>query len=578
MSELVPSVLLYGQAVELLNELQEAQATGAIKDTFDLVRKFADILTKFEDDAGKPFLRYEPVAETEPPSSEKSNRFWRAAEQDISLLQQQVDILRAAAIFSHNLVSTDVMSAQAGNARLGNKLKTLQLYSNASDSSIITFGDSFKSFEFVDLDTVAESERAALFHEGYVTLGQEGEMLNLSDGATIKILDGSNGFLGNNQEIEDPSQAPTDTESGAAQYTFKAEVRNYSDLRSIIDAEPNTWIEYERYSLSSSQKRSAANYNFTYMQTLEDGTVERVDWATAPEAGILRLGIEFDFGIIKNLNSVELTPYGLEGNSNYPVLIKEVQTSPNGTDWTSVYPGNVWVGTDINLRTARAADTVIMNRALWAFESRAARYVRVYVEQHHPVDSNIGHVYWVDRRSTDKRRTEGPNPPVEEPTKYLPQMVVGDYLQRREYFRGKRWAIGLRDVLVQQVEYTDKSILVTKPLRVGGIIDRVMLEQADIQVPEEYNPNESWVKFFITPDEGQNWYPIARIADNYQGIPEQISFNDPLHESLREVTIKNYNLDRPVTSLRLKVELSRPAEYKSTTPVLRSYVLKVKRR
>lgn len=576
--ELVPSVLLYGQAVQLLDELKQAQSSGAIKDTVDLIQRLTEILTKFEDNAGKPLLQYEPVAETEPPDSAKSNRFWLAAERDITLLQQQVDVLRAATIFTHNLVTTEVMNAQNGNARLSNKLKTLQLYSNSFDSTIVTFGDSFKNFEFVDLDLVPQEERAALFSEGYVTLAQEGEMVNLSEAATVRILPTSNGFFGNNQEIEDPITAPVDPDSGLAEYTYKSEMRDYSEITSMLDGEPDTWIEYERYHLTSAQRRQALNYNFTYLEDNDDGTTDRVNWATRPEGGVLRLGMEFDLHGVKVVNSIDLTPFGLEENVNYPILIRQIQTSSNGTDWRGVHPTDVWVGTDVNLRTARVADNVVTNRALWSFEPRATRYVRVYIEQHNSIPVNVGHSYWIDRRSLDARRVEGPIPPVTDPTKYQSDRVVGDLIQRREYFEGQRWAIGLRDLLIQQVQYTSKSTLVTKPLRVGGAIDRVMLERVEIDVPDSYPTDESWVKFFITPNDGENWYPISRIEDVYNEIPEQISFNDPIHESLRERTVVNYNLERPVTSIRMKVEISRPQDAVSTSPVLRSYVLKVKRR
>jgi len=577
MGDMVPSVLLYGQAAGLLEELKEAQETGAVKDTADLIQELSAVLTTFQDSAGRPLLRYEEVSETEPPYSEKMNRFWKRAEKDINLLQQQVDILRAATVFSHNLVATEVLHAKNDNARLNNKLKTLQMYSNSIDSSIITFGDTFNSFEFIDIDSVSPSNRAALFHAGHVTLGQEGDMVNLSQDASIKILPMSNGFLGNNQEIDDPTEAPVDAETGDRLYTFKAEMRTYDDMEAITDDEPNTWIEYERYHLTESQKLSAKNMNFVYSKVDDDDNVERIDWATAPPGRVLKLGLEFDFHRIRNLNSIDLTPYGLEDNINYPILVRQIQTSPDGTDWTRVFPTNVWIGTDMNLQAARTANNVVIDRALWAFESRPVRYVRVFIEQHHSVQSNVGHAYWVERRNPDIR-VEGPIPPEDNPTRYMDNRVMGELIQRREYFPGKRWAIGIRDLLMQQVEYKDNSTLITRPLRVGGLVDRVMLESADIQIPPDYPEEDHWVKFFVTPDDGENWYQIARIDDPFQEVPEQISFNDPLHESLREHNVINYVTDAPVTTLRLKVELSRPAELKSTTPVLKSYVLKVKRR
>lgn len=577
MGEMVPSVLLYGQAASLLDELREAQESGAIRDTVDLIQELATVLTSFQDGAGRPLLNYEAVDETEPPSSEKMNRFWRRAEADINLLQQQVDLLRAATLFSHNLVATEVENARKDNARLNNKLKTLQMYSNSMDSSIITFGDTFESLEFIDIGMTRPSERVALFSPGHITLGQEGDLVNLSEDAVISILPSSNGFLGNNQEVDDPTQAPVDAETGNRMHIFKSEMREYDNLEALTDDEPNTWIEYERYHLTETQKLSAQNLNFVYLRTDDEGNSERVDWATAPEGGVLRLGLEFDFQRIRNLNSINLIPYGLEDNANYPILVKQIQTSPDGTDWTRIFPTNVWIGNDINLRTARTANNIVVGRALWAFEARAVRYVRVFLEQHNSIPSNVGHAFWVNRRNPEIQ-VEGPIPPVNDINKYRDTRVIGDALQQRQFFSGRRWAIGVRDLLMQQVEYKSKSVLVTKPLRVGGLVDRVMLESAEIDIPFEYLASEHWVKFYITPDDGENWYQISRIDDPFQDVPEQISFNDPLHPSLRERTVTNYVTDNPVTTLRLKIEIDRPSDLKSTTPVVKSYVLKVKRR
>lgn len=582
MAELVPSVLLYGQANSLLEEIKEAQAAGAVKDTADLIAQLSAVLTNFTERAGRPMLEYEPVDATEPPSSDKTNRFWKRVQKDINLLQQQVDLLRAATIFSHNLVATEVMHARNDNARVNSKLKTLQMYSSDMDSSIIAFGDTFDSLQSVDMDITPPSQRAALFNRGHVTLGQEGDLVNLSEKATVKVLGTSNGFLGNNQEIEDPASAPVDSESGERQYVFKAETQETRDIKGITDDEPNTWIEYERYHLQAAQKLQAQNLNFDYITTDDNGEQNRIDWAQAPDGQVLRLGLEFDFGKRRNLNSIDLTPHGLDENANYPILVRQIQTSPDGTDWTRVFPTDVWIGNDVNLRTARTASNVVTGKAVWAFEARAVQYVRVFIEQHHSIQANVGHSYWV-LRSQPNIRVEGPLPPAEDPTKFLERNVVGEYLQKREYFVGKRWTIGLRDILMQQVEYKERSILITRPLRVGGLVDRVMLERADVEIPDQYPTDEHWVRFFVTPDDGENWYQISRVEDPFLGIPEQISFNDPLHESLRGGAVANYVTETPVTAVRLKVELTRPTgsddiDFSSTTPVLRSYVLKVRRR
>lgn len=577
MAQLVPSVLLYGQALKLINELREGQEAGTLRDTDDLIAKLADILTRFEDTAGTPFLQYSPVVETEPPSSEKTNRLWRALEKDVNLLQQQMDILQASTSFSHNIVATEVMKSKSANARVSNKLKTLQLYTESVDSSIITFGDSFRSLEFTDSTKVPAYEQAMLLGEGYLTLAPDGEMVNLSEDATVTILDGSNGYLGNNHEVEDPG-GTVDLQTGSDWYTFKTENRIYNDLKGLLDAEPNSWIEYEHYYLTEEQQRAGANLNFVYQKQNEDGSFENINWASGPGGGTLKLHLQFDLKSIKTLNSIEYTPYGLEENANPPVLIKYVETSPNGTDWTSIYPASVWLGTETNIQAARTADNVATEKAVWAFEARSVQYIRFHIEQPNPITCRVGHAYYVDEDTETFERVEGPIPPTTDPTKYYEESNHGSLLQQREFFIGKRWAVGIRDITLQQREYVERSVIVTKPLRVGGVVDRVALTRADILVPQEYSSDQSWVEFYVSPDDGGSWFQISRIEDDYLGIPEQIAFNDPTPEAFREAGVAYYNVDGIVTSLRLKIVLTRPDELVTTTPILRSYALKVKRR
>ena len=574
MAQSIPSVLLYAQASILIKELEDNYALGAIKDVEDVSRNLRDILSRYEETAGTPFLQFEPVAEGEPPLSEKMNRTWQNLSHDVNLLQNQLDILRASAVFTHNLIVTEVTKSQQANARVDNKLKTLQLYSDSADTSVVTFGDSFKSDEFMDKSF--SLEEAPIINDGVLQLGQLGELKNLTAQSVVTILDNSNGFIGNNQEILDPNVAPKDPITNDPIYVFVAEQNRASDKKSITDGQPDKWFEYEQYLINTADRLKAENFGFTYQVTNASGA-SKVDWSKGVTGGKLQLGLQFDLGTSQRINYVSYLPYGLKNNRNYPVLIKKVQTSANGTDWESVYPENVWVGTDPNLQAARTADNVTTGTAVWPFSERTARYVRIYLEQPQAVSCNIGHQYYIDKDT--KKRVEGPIPPIDNPSRYYDPAFVtyGNALQKREYFVGKRWAIGIRDLLIQQVQYRKQSTWVSTPLRVGGLIDRVTLE-AEIYVPPVFPTDQSWVNFFVSPDDGSNWYQISRIQDDYLNIPEIIAFNDPLPPQFHEPGVAYYTTGSPVTSIRLKIVLSRPDDLPTGSPLVRSYKLKVKKR
>lgn len=202
-----------------------------------------------------------------------------------------------------------------------------------------------------------------------------------------------------------------------------------------------------------------------------------------------------------------------------------------------------------------------------------------------------GTVYWDDVRLAPTSATqnppstpapvrqEGPNPPLSNPVKYYSaaNVVGGGLTQRREFFEGKRWVIAVRDVSITSKVYSTAGSMVSHPFKAGGLIDRIALE-ADIVIPPNYPANTTWVRFYVSPDNGLTWLPIARVQDDFTGIPEVIAFNDPLPSEFRESGVYYYDSSKAVDSLRVKIEISRPYDQSSSTPVVKSYKLKMRRR
>src|SRR5690606_37501020 len=126
--------------------------------------------------------------------------------------------------------------------------------------------------------------------------------------------------------------------------------------------------------------------------------------------GVLKLDLEFDLKSPKTINTILYSPFGLEGNVNAPVKVKLVQTSADGTNWDSVSPENLWVALDANLQTARIAETVMIGTAIYAFDERIVRYVRMSIEQPQSINSNVGHLYYETVKSVETSFEERPDP------------------------------------------------------------------------------------------------------------------------------------------------------------------------
>lgn len=577
MTQSSPTVLLYGQAVILMEELQEAVEAGLIKTKLEVDGKLQDILSRYLKGAGIPLTGWNPVDETEPPLSAKMNRFWRQVQADVALMQHQVDLLRSSSIFVHNFLTTEIQKSVQQNAVLRNKIKTLQLYSDSVDSSIVIFSDNFHTDDNIDANFVTSSSRVNIESSNFLTLGRLGEYVNLASIADVKVLTTSNGFAGNNQEVYDPVNAQTNPTTNEKILKFIAEQARSATLSKLLDGSPSTWYEYEAWQVSDADRETAKNFNFKYAVNTADGVVN-TDWSVGPTGNTLKLDLEFNLGQPQKINQIVYTPYGLTDNLNLPVKVSLVEISADGTVWTPATPTNVWVGTDVNANAARAADNVTTRQMTWTFQEQVTKFIRMHLEQPNFIKRPMGHVYWVNKTNTAVR-VEGPHPKLAEIDKYYApnNSVSGNLVQKREWFPAKRWAIGIRDIAFEQIRYQVESTMVTKPIRAGGVIDRIALE-AEIYIPPDFDSEVNWIKFYISPDNGTTWHQISRIQDDFLSIPEIIAYNDPTPLAFHEPGVGYYNVSGEVTALRLKIVMSRPSDLPASTPIIRSYRLKIKRR
>jgi hypothetical protein len=684
MTQLAPTTLIQSQAVSLIRDLQNKYLSKEFKSPDDVARELKSALTTFLNGLGQPLFEFDPFVEGEPVLAEKMNRMFKQMQDDINILTEQTDYARAGAIFLFNYVNTEILKAQRQNAQASNKLKTLQLYSSAQDNDVIIFGDYFLNEDQVDNAKTPVDTKAIIQYPGFLTLSKAtSDAEKILSKAKVTILDSSNGFLGNNQEID-----PRSFNSAAAYYddkeaqqdlTFLGQDDRHARLDSTIDQDPTTWIEYEYYMVDPEDRIKAEGFNFTYRKPdpADPSKEVQVDWATGPgfsleqsvklgapggkkpvfkefggqpvdiasnpgpkalltlfggnyryipgnDAGVLKLDFQVELQELRKINTITLVPYALTDNKNYPILVEKVETSEDGSTWIQLNPTNMWIANEKNLETARIADNSVVGSGVWVFSERTVKYIRFQIRQKYPVDCVVGHVYWETKKRIQRKfrgdnvnveiglgggsggggiteievggeRKEGPIPTVVNPAQYNDPRYSsnGDLVKKVEAFQGKRWAIGVRDVTIDEVLYKPVGVIVSKPFKINGIVDRVSLE-ADIDIPSSFPTSDGqlWVKFFVSPDDGINWFPISRIQDDFLGIPEIVAFNDPLPEEFHETGVGYYNVNSTVNSVRLKIELSRPASTTtdantastgsdlnaSSTPVVKWYKLKVRKR
>lgn len=565
------------------------------------LERVARISQEHAQKSGSSVAEWKPIQDGDPPISGLINGFMSDIELDSLILNEQLDILEASAIELYNSVKTDVLKAVSENARLANKLKTLQLYSSASDQSVVVFGDSFLSDELVDKVGFSGLATGDIDGSGVLTLARKDIAKNLMAKAEFKILPTSNGIPGNNHELV-PDLADKDNKEPE----FIGTEERYADPKAILDQLPTTWFEYESISISEEDKKKASFFNFEFVDDMKlksTGTstaVPNIKWGSGPTGGKLALDFEIKIKTPSVINALTFFAQEFKDRNNPPLRISSVMVSPDGGTWNTLTPEDVWLTNDANLDNIVKASNLAIGAAKWKFEPQLVSYIRVSIVQDTPIDVVIGHTYYetkVEKKFVTKEktgangskvkvseevitpahRTAGPIPPVSNPFKYnISNPYIGNLTMGLDVFNAKRHLIAVRDVAIGEVSYEAKSTIVSKKFQIQGVVDRVVLE-ADIEIPDTYSDSEEWVKFFISPDDGVTWRQISRVEDVYNDVPEIIAFNDPLPVEFREPNIGYITTSGTVNSLRVKIEVSRPADQPSSTPIVNGYKLKIRK-
>jgi hypothetical protein len=191
MAQESPSHLAYSQALVAIQKIKSEYAIKKNRSIDEISQTVNAALSKFINTVGKSSIEFEPVLHSEVPLSSKMNRFWDGLQTDINILLDQVDLLNASTVFSHNFLKTEILKAQNENSRLQNKIKTLELYSTISDNSLIFLGDNFNTEDFVDWNFVDPSQQATLLGKGHFGLALKEHKSAIDTNTSIKVFHGN---------------------------------------------------------------------------------------------------------------------------------------------------------------------------------------------------------------------------------------------------------------------------------------------------------------------------------------------------------------------------------------------------
>ena len=573
MTQLSPDTSVYSKALGRLRALDKANNRGDFQSPEDFIAAVKDSIRNiYSSGEGFNFATHY-IEHGSPALSSKINDIWDEMSVDSSMINSQLDYLKAHMVSGYNSLVTDLDKAKNTNLSLEGKLKTLLAYSSSRSDSSVVFSDFMSNYDLMTVSNNDNGTNGMITSPGKFTLGSSSNGVDLSANALVYITGLTNGFLGRNQEV---------LTNPDGSISFYADTDPHASITYMLDRDPLTWVEYEHNLISKEDMSSAGGLNFKYKNDVNLSSDSKyIDWADGPIDNDLNLVMTLDLTSKKSVNRITYTPHRMYPNFDHPVTIDPVEFSSDGTSWDKISDKKTIISNDINGTGGTSLDGLEIGEATWLFDSTEMRFIRFSIHQTAYVKSKIGHLYYIDSSTesiTAGSRVLGPYPPISDIRSALVQDTSKDSLiKKTEVFDGKRWAIGIKDIAVDGVTYEAASQLVSRPFKVGGVVDRVSLDAA-YEIPPSFGKDYEWVKFYVSPNDGKYRFRIATIRDDRGMIPEILAFNDPIPAEFREPGVTYKRVSGILDTIRVKIELSRPSNTDSSSPIIKWYKVKVIRK
>ncbi len=544
---------------------RETQKNLKVQDQSSLDMTFLAQVRSFFTRLGRPALQFRPAGSHRAPLSADYNNMLKEIHSDITQLLTAADNLVRQLLDDfdfHNQVyqqlanRVNVLSQDLENAVLKAK----------SHTSLNAIQENFRNTE-----AFAGSAVTKAFVDGQVTLAHE-SIDNIATKSAVRINVGeilpdtyilghaSNGFPGNTHEM-----------AGA---TLVGYHNAHTDYTTVKDGNPDTWFEYELVNVAMQYK---SQFGFNYVVEGD----KKVRWDRDPDDGILRLCLEYRLPEPRPINQITVLSY-IPPKGRPPVLT-QVKISADGVEAPVTVPA----------RFQREA----MEKVNVIFAVRPASLVQLYFEQPFAYETEIGHIYYEYNGDSDYqlqermvgRRVDGPEPPVsilgadleeniypflDEADNLAMSDVLDELLARStdprveqslERLPGKRYCIGLRDIGLYSVHYAVSSEVISPAYNFDVPVGRLMLDAEEF-VPQEFGAGD-WLTYYFNVGGGE-WFPINplnRSGDVWHFIVDPFQSQD--------VTVKDQTVltKKPVTALKIKIGLKRPADQPYLSPIVYNY-------
>src|SRR3990167_6311411 len=247
---------------------------------------------------------------------------------------------------------------------IANLLSDYRMYSRRESAVDFIVGDTFTDKTKTDPATSAD----IINEEGIVVL-KRGDAISRTPNTIIKILDASNGLLGNypeafidgNQETKYETTPKVYEEQRPSNIKFFAEINPHDRIVDVLDDNPDSWLEYHRIlpidssvpgigrlfpgspqfsnkNILGITKGLGFTANIISQEVKEKETTKKVPVQidAEPPQGILKLQLLLTLTDQFDINWVSISPFIPHFVNGYSYTISDILTSTDGVNFVSV--------------------------------------------------------------------------------------------------------------------------------------------------------------------------------------------------------------------------------------------------
>lgn len=349
---LVPdkSVLLQKKLEAISDKIQKATSSTEFQTEEQYLFEVIKVISEFYESINQPQLTtklIEHIRVDDLPDADLYNLLWQKVIDDLTAVFLELENVGDLTVANFNFITTENNRITARLKSVSSKLGDFILYSVNPTKDALFFRDSFNDLSKIEVNSglLNKPENTVNQTEGTVTLPIDRAQQSLVIVKQTPIINpNSNGQVGNNNETEAPFNG---------------------DISKILDNNPDTWFEYERVTLGSTDTKEP-----------------------------LILDLTINLGEETVINHIRINPNNF--GTKTVIGIDTIETSLDGEVYTNIKDdipiAGFVVGDEENVFTLAPSTSKFAGQGLYTFTPRKAKYVHLVLSQTEPfvIDTPAG--------------------------------------------------------------------------------------------------------------------------------------------------------------------------------------------